>query len=544
MSAQRTIVIVGAGFSGTLVAANLLKAQHWSATQVVLIERAAQIARGTAYAERGYPYLLNVPAGRMSADANSPLDFLNFAQNHIPDATAEDFLPRELYGKYLEATLLDAEVSAATHVEFRRVNGDVCGIEPAEQAGYQVVLADGRRFDADDVVLALGNPGPADLPGTDKLGDQYISNPWAGPRTFTPGETVLLVGTGLTMADVAMAASTETKDQITIHSMSRHGLIPPSQTQFSQNTCKAEAAAMLRAASFSALTLLRSVRELADDTERRGGDWRETITFIRSIAPQLWQRLPAREKRRLLRHIRPYWDIHRHRLPSQTLARMHHLRRHQKLNIHAGRLMEFELISAADAAPATHAPPTAHAASTADATPAAHASPTAHAASTVDDAPTAHTPTAHAGSAAHAAPIANNADGRQPAAATTDAGTKVRVTWRPRGGDEPRTMLVDRVINCTGPDYNIRRSCDPLLCSLLSQGLAVADPLNLGIRTGAYGALINAQGQAAPNLFYVGPMLRADHWEATAAQELRGYAERLAGYLSAPVGRLRAVASA
>jgi uncharacterized NAD(P)/FAD-binding protein YdhS len=317
------------------------------------------------------------------------------------------------------------------------------------------------------VVLALGNPGPADLPGTHNLGDQYISNPWAGARTFTPGETVLLVGTGLTMADVAMAASSETKDEITIHAMSRHGLIPPSQTQFSQNTCKTDSGSILRAASFSALTLLRSVRELVDDTERGGGDWRETITFIRNIAPQLWQRLPAREKRRLLRHIRPYWDIHRHRLPSQTLARMQHLRRHQKLNVHAGRLMEFEI-----------------------------------------------------------------------------EGSKVCVTWRPRGSDAPQTMLVDRVINCTGPDYNIHRSRDPLMRSLISQGLAVSDPLNLGLRTGAYGALINARGQAAPNLFYVGPMLRADHWEATAAQELRGYAERLAGYLSAPVGRMRAVASA
>jgi len=496
MSAQRTIVIVGAGFSGTLVAANLLKAQHWSATQIVLIERAAKIARGTAYAERSYPYLLNVPASRMSADPNSPLDFLNFAQHRIPDATAEDFLPRELYGQYLEATLLDAEVSAATHVEFKRVKGDVCGIEPAEQAGYRVVLADGRQFDADDVVLALGNPGPADLPGTDKLGDQYISNPWAGPQNFTAGETVLLVGTGLTMADVAMAASAETKDEITIHAMSRHGLIPPSQTQFSQNTCKVDSGSILRAASFSALTLLRSVRELADDTERRGGDWRETITFIRNIAPQLWQRLPAREKRRLLRHIRPYWDIHRHRLPSQTLARMNHLRRHQKLNVHAGRLLEFELVPAGqaddDAMPAT-------ARQMAD----------------------------------------NTADRQRPGAAL-----KVRVTWRPRGSDQPQTMLVDRVVNCTGPDYNIRRSEDPLMRSLMSQGLAVADPLNLGIRTGAYGALINAQGQAARNLFYVGPMLRADHWEATAAQELRGYAERLASYLSAPVGRMRAVASA
>src|SRR3569832_1641121 len=347
MSAQRTIVIVGAGFSGTVVAANLLKSQHWSATQIVLVERAAKVARGTAYAERGYPFLLNVPASRLSADPNSPLDFLNFAQNHIPDATAEDFLPRELYGKYLEATLLDAEVAAATHVEFQRVKGDVCGIEPAEQAGYRVELADGRHIAADDVVLALGNPGPADLPGTDSLGNQYTSNPWAGPLTFAPGETVLLVGTGLTMADIAMAATGDTKEQIVVHAMSRHGLIPPSQTQFSQNTCKSDSTSVLRAASFSALTLLRSVRELVDDTKHQKKNKHETNTIIRNIAPLLWQRLPAREKRRLLRHIRPYWDIHRHRLPSQTLARMNHLRRHQKLNVHAGRLLEFELVPAA-----------------------------------------------------------------------------------------------------------------------------------------------------------------------------------------------------
>jgi uncharacterized NAD(P)/FAD-binding protein YdhS len=56
--------------------------------------------------------------------------------------------------------------------------------------------------------------------------------------------------------------------------------------------------------------------------------------------------------------------------------------------------------------------------------------------------------------------------------------------------------------------------------------------------------LIDAQGRASTNLFYVGPMLRADHWEATAAQELRGHAERLAGYLAAPVGRMRAAATA
>jgi uncharacterized NAD(P)/FAD-binding protein YdhS len=325
---------------------------------------------------------------------------------------------------------------------------------------------------ADDVVLALGNPPPAPLPCTEQLPgtvqpQRYVSDPWAQPLKFSPGETVLLVGNGLTMADVATAAATSSNEQAVIHSISRHGLVPPSQTQFSHSACKGDSSTMLRAASFSALTLFRAVRELAAETERRGGDWREAVTFIRNIAPALWQRLPAREKRRMLRHVRPYWDVHRHRLPSETLAKLNRLRDRQKLHVHAGRLLGFE-----------------------------------------------------------------------------PAGSQIRVTWRARGANELQTLLVDRVVNCTGPDYNVRRSRDPLMRSLLAQGLVAPDPLNLGMRTGSYGALVDAQGRASANLFYVGPMLRADHWEATAAHELRGHAERLASYLSAPVGRMRATATA
>jgi len=311
MSPQRTIVIVGAGFSGTLVATNLLRSQHWSTTRIVLVERSTSVARGKAYADREYPYLLNVPAGRMSADPSSPHDFLSFAQQRIPGATAEDFLPRALYGQYLEATLLDAEVSAPPHVQFERLCGEVRAVETtADGFGYRVRLSDGpacgadadgrtwgadvdartraadtdghtpgangdcRTLYADDVVLALGNPPPAPLPDTGGL-QQYVSDPWAQPLSFSPGETVLLVGTGLTMVDVATAAAASSNEQAVIHSISRHGLVPPSQTQFSHSACKGDSATMLRAASFSALTLFRTVRELADQTERRGGDWRE-----------------------------------------------------------------------------------------------------------------------------------------------------------------------------------------------------------------------------------------------------------------------------
>jgi uncharacterized NAD(P)/FAD-binding protein YdhS len=111
-------------------------------------------------------------------------------------------------------------------------------------------------------------------------------------------------------------------------------------------------------------------------------------------------------------------------------------------------------------------------------------------------------------------------------------GDRMRVTWRPRGAEHAVSMTVDRVINCTGPDYDTRRTRDPFLRSLIAQGLACADELGLGLRTAANGALIDRRGRAAHDLYYIGPMLRASHWESTAVQELRGHAERLAQELT------------
>jgi uncharacterized NAD(P)/FAD-binding protein YdhS len=456
----RTIVIVGAGFSGTAVAVNLLRLSYWRPVRVVLVDRADQMARGAAYASRDYPYLLNVPAGRMSLNSSDPLEFLRFAQQRLPHATEDDFLPRSLYGEYLESALLDAEASSPPHVHLHRIRGEVCGIErTGGTSPCRVELVDGSSFIADEVVLALGNPSPADLPATRALhgSPRYVADPWHASPQFQPGETALVIGTGLTMADTVIAGSEAAQNQITFHAISRHGLVPPSQTAFRHAGCDEQGVALLRAASFSARQLLRAARELTDEVQSRGGDWREAITCVRNLAPALWQRLPHRERQRFLRHARPYWDVHRHRLPQETLAKLHDLRRASQLHIHAGRILDFEPV-----------------------------------------------------------------------------GEKIRVTWRVRGTDEIRTLLVDRVVNCTGSDYNATRSRDPLTRSLLDQGLATPDSLGLGLRTGNHGALIDVRNRPVTGLYYIGPMLRADHWECTAAQELRIHAERLAHHLAAP----------
>jgi len=184
----------------------------------------------------------------MSADPSSPLDFLSFAQHRTPDATAEDFLPRALYGEYLEATLLDAEVSAPPHVQFERLCGDVCAIEKiGDGSGYRVRLSDGhtlgadaasRTLDADDVVLALGNPPPAPLPCMEEL-----------PRDARPSNSMfpthghsaqILPRRNRTAGWKRPDDGGRRYPRPPLLPMNRlssiqsrvHGLIPPSQTQF------------------------------------------------------------------------------------------------------------------------------------------------------------------------------------------------------------------------------------------------------------------------------------------------------------------------
>jgi uncharacterized NAD(P)/FAD-binding protein YdhS len=197
----RTIVIVGGGFSGTIVAANLLRRPPAEPTRIVLVERSPHVGRGVAYARRPFPYLLNVPAGRMSATSAAPREFFEFVARRIPKATPEDFLPRTLYGDYLEEVLLAAEVSAPRNVRLDIWQGTVQNVRRLERhLPLQVELDDGRSLTADDVVIAAGNPRPAPLARSEAVATHpaYIADPWQQTPAFSCRHEILIVGTGLT----------------------------------------------------------------------------------------------------------------------------------------------------------------------------------------------------------------------------------------------------------------------------------------------------------------------------------------------------------
>ena len=453
----RTIAIVGAGFSGTVLAMNLLRRPPEGPTRIVLLERSGVVGRGAAYARRSFPYLLNVPAGRMSANSRAPNEFLEFAQRRLPRADGEHFLPRALYGDYLEEALLAAQLSAPRNVRLDVLHTDVVNVRRVDRhLPLQVELSDGRSITADDVVLALGNPPPVTLPTLESVAmhPAYVADPWRSELKFEAHENVLLVGAGLTAADVVNTACVDERRTPTIHMLSRHGLLPPRQTAFRPDAFRGDGEALVAAAT-SLRGLTRSVRLLAREAEACGGDWREAVTFVRKAAPSIWARMPERDRRRFLRHLRAHWDAHRHRLAPEVLQRVDALRARGRLEIHAGRIEE-----------------------------------------------------------------------------TTCVADRIAVAWRVRRNGEVKRKEFHRIVNCTGPDYSVARSSEPLWRNLVQCGIATPDALGLGLKTGPNGAVIDTDGWPAPHLFYLGPMLRAELWEATAAAELRVHAERLAELLA------------
>jgi uncharacterized NAD(P)/FAD-binding protein YdhS len=455
---SQRIAIVGAGFCGTVMAANLLRRPPPGVAEVVLLERQPIIGRGLAYATHDFPYLLNVPAGRLSADSREPLQFLRFAQASMPDVGAEDFLPRRVYGDYLEDFLSRAE--RAAEVSLTRVTAEVTDVEAGEHdASVTLTLADGGTLQARQVILALGNPAPRPPPCAAAVRDHpaYRNNPWDLPAHLNSEHSVLIIGNGLTMVDVAVFLARDAARTPRMVTVSRRGLVPLTQSAF-------HAAAMRGGDEFlqgvsSIREVVAATRALARDVQHHGGDWREVVTFIRTLAPRIWQGLPERERRRFVRHVQSFWDVHRHRLPAQLAGRIAQLRKDGLLDINAGR---------------------------------------------IDD--------------------------------VTADGDRLLARWRCRGGAQSHTLKVDAIINATGPDYVIKRSHNPCMLALRRRGLVSEDPLELGLRTSAEGACVSAAGRTHRRLFYLGPMLRAGHWEATAVPELRNHAEALAGHLAGGMG--------
>jgi uncharacterized NAD(P)/FAD-binding protein YdhS len=104
----------------------------------------------------------------------------------------------------------------------------------------------------------------------------------------------------------------------------------------------------------------------------------------------------------------------------------------------------------------------------------------------------------------------------------------VAIRFRPRGTAAPTRIVGDWLVNCAGPTLDFRGPRNPLLRSLLRQGLVYPDPLGLGLKVTPDLSLIRADGRTNDKLFALGPITKGTFWETTAVPDIRAQGQVLA----------------
>jgi uncharacterized NAD(P)/FAD-binding protein YdhS len=339
------VAVIGAGAAGTLTAVHLVRTALDGGQPMVvsLIDPCPETGAGVAYSTQDDRHRLNVPAARMSAYPDDPGHFLRWLRTrHDPATQPGDFAARREYGYYLSDVLAEAIRSAAGRVRLVRHHERVISIR-SSPASARLELESGRPITADAVVLAPGPPAPSTDWAPDELrrSDRFVPDPWRRHALSTMDDDlpVLLVGTGLTMVDVALTLDRPAR---ALHAVSRTGWLPRTHT--------ATALPPLPPPAFPASGLrLADVRRLVDThvaiSLDQYGDWRPAVDGLRRISTRLWQQLPHEDQREFLVRDARRWEIHRHRMAPSVGERIAQCRRQHRLQVRAG-----EVVAVAEAA--------------------------------------------------------------------------------------------------------------------------------------------------------------------------------------------------
>ena len=327
------VAIIGGGAAGVLTAIHLLRASG-GRTRLCIIEPRALPGEGAAYSTRDPAHLLNVTAGGMSAFGDDPAHFVRYlrlsAITPMDDAdVTRSYVPRLEYGGYLRATLGEFAPPESAHVRDEAV--DVAGSGP-----YSIRLASGRSLHASAVILATGNL-PRSVAATRSCANAAaIDNAWdyGAIAAIPPDADICIIGAGLSMADVVISlAGRRLPHRGRIAVLSRHGLMPLTHT-----AGRGPSAGIDELLALGVRERLHAIRARAHSDMREGKPWQWTMDGLRPHGQRLWRSLDDAERRRFLRHLQRYWDIHRHRIAPWVATRIDAIRASGQLTVHAGRV--------------------------------------------------------------------------------------------------------------------------------------------------------------------------------------------------------------
>lgn len=83
------------------------------------------------------------------------------------------------------------------------------------------------------------------------------------------------------------------------------------------------------------------MRDQAGAARARGGSWQPIVDELRPFMQDVWQVMPAADRARFLRHLRPWWEVHRHRIPGAVADRIATAQASGQLAVRAGRIVAY-----------------------------------------------------------------------------------------------------------------------------------------------------------------------------------------------------------
>ena len=313
------VAIIGGGYTGAVLALHLLRCAP-AGTRIAVIEPRVDLGSGVAYATQDEQHRINVPADRMGVSAAPQDRFDIWLRTQHPELIGDGdpehtYVPRRWFGIFVRDRLADAARGSAA--SFRHVQGEALSAQ-ASEGGAEIALSGGRKVHARHVVIAVSHGLPAlprgipvALAGT----PGFLENPWNVERLaeIPRDGAVLIIGTGLTMADVI--ASLLAQGHLgPITAISRHGLLP-------RKSGPASVPLGLDLSTWPAASVahhVKSIRAEMGRVEAEGLSWRGVFTALRIQSGYLWSRLTHADKRRFLRHLKAFYDVHRYRMSPVT----------------------------------------------------------------------------------------------------------------------------------------------------------------------------------------------------------------------------------
>jgi uncharacterized NAD(P)/FAD-binding protein YdhS len=311
------IGIVGNGLSAYLVLRHLvvlapeIKIALFNSNQYNAIEGHAYLKNEKAH------FFLNTPSSKIALSDENAYDFCDFL-NLNPEERDWHFALRTEYGQYAKSKLAHYD-SYTSH--FSTANE----IKRSEE-GFEVFTNEGK-VSCNKILLATGNDFHNTWQG-------IIKSVWEFDYSILkPTDKVIVVGTGLTMFDIAGAISDNCR-QVTITAISKSGLMPAVQP------FKASTPIPFQWDRVTPITLLEVFSQFRKNLELAKGEWWRAIDGMRPVTIELWNNFSVFEKKQFINHLTSKWNRARHRAPQQVFEKVNNLIQNDTLVIKQGKVVQ------------------------------------------------------------------------------------------------------------------------------------------------------------------------------------------------------------